>query len=1178
MWSSVKSWIFGDSQEDLKDEDLLAELDLNDDNKPEERIEHGKITDLEEDHGIIDDEFYFPRTLFPKISFRPMQIGDELKYKATRKSKNQQWVVSEILYNYGGEESSSWNNENPATNYLSKDVGKVINVTKSQIFVEVQGENSTEELILAQKLLPFQAQIGDLLCLELAIKSQALDDLQDAKILSAEALRSNIVPDGIVTSWWNTTRKGIVDGSIYFDVDSLTCSYLPKVNDNVRAHAIECEPSDSNRKCNWRATRLVPKGALATIRDQTVDTSAIAGDPEYLSGLLRDKFKIHIDDLINVGMVQKDQKIEQIIEITNDSDEAIIVENVATLSHNIELDMLKFPMSLEAKSTRGIKIHCHGNDFGRHKILAIFKFIKPDEDQTRFEIGTQIMMEVGNSLLNSLQMVEPSSKFNYFSSSKACENVIRGQRINSKKKSMTGPLFARKRLAEHPIPKRFESLYYDQDPSALLDQFPYLGEDLSFANYKEKFANLLYLEELEQMDQMAQFRMNGVSFDIKGPYLALQVPGLAEKRPSLALGDAAIATLSNTKAEQSYEGCIHEVKSTSVLLKFDERFHNLYCGEFYDIEFQMSRGQFKRMHQAIQEVVKNFGQEVLFPKEIKPIAPQVDFTMDNPKIPFKVFKNKHKIRNLRLVHPQHQSLRKRKSVVESLFSNSFTEEDYGKEWIVPQVPFKLKQVQTRLAYPLDHEFKLPPKNSKVLNYFPRQKLQVLHQSGQLVLKWINDALNAEQKNAVLRILNGQARPLPYIIYGPPGTGKTVTVVETIIQIFKLRTNSRILVVTPSNSAADLIVERIHHSGQVQIGDMARFNAFQRAPEVIPELVKPYSFANEDHFLAKVVRHRIVVATCSTAGTLYKLGLAEGHFTHCFIDEAGETTEPESMNAIGLLASSSQSQIILAGDPQQLGPVLLSAEAKIYGLELSFLERLSLLPIYQRNEKKFKDHGNYDPMLVTKLVKNYRSHQDIIAIPSKLFYDDELIAQKKETTMMNNFGQVLINEDHPIIFHGVRGQNYQEGDSPSWFNPTEALQVASYVQKLLNLNIDPENIGIIAPYRQQVAKIKHILQSLDLPIPKIGSVEEFQGQEKPIIIVTTVRSAEFEAEAGKDSFRGLGFLRSDKRFNVAITRAMNLLIVIGDPHLLGGDSSWLAFIKYCVSLGAYTGCDLPLGLT
>lgn len=91
------------------------------------------------------------------------------------------------------------------------------------------------------------------------------------------------------------------------------------------------------------------------------------------------------------------------------------------------------------------------------------------------------------------------------------------------------------------------------------------------------------------------------------------------------------------------------------------------------------------------------------------------------------------------------------------------------------------------------------------------------------------------------------------------------------------------------------------------------------------------------------------------------------------------------------------------------------------------------------------------------------------------------------------------------------------------------------------------------------------------------MEEFQGQEKPVIIVTTVRSLDYENEACRDGLRGLGFLQSEKRFNVAITRAMSLLIVVGDPFLLGADSSWLAFIKHCVNIGAYTGCDLPIGL-
>ena len=125
---------------------------------------------------------------------------------------------------------------------------------------------------------------------------------------------------------------------------------------------------------------------------------------------------------------------------------------------------------------------------------------------------------------------------------------------------------------------------------------------------------------------------------------------------------------------------------------------------------------------------------------------------------------------------------------------------------------------------------------------------------------------------------------------------------------------------------------------------------------------------------------------------------------------------------------------------------------------------------------------------------FRSHEDIIKIPSNLFYDAELLPEATEKITTKFLTQeILPNSMHPVIFHGVRGKNYQEGTSPSWFNPTEALQVANYYQKLMNMHVKPEDIGIIAPYRQQTSKLRQVFKSMELPLPKIGSVEEFQGR-------------------------------------------------------------------------------------
>ena len=109
-------------------------------------------------------------------------------------------------------------------------------------------------------------------------------------------------------------------------------------------------------------------------------------------------------------------------------------------------------------------------------------------------------------------------------------------------------------------------------------------------------------------------------------------------------------------------------------------------------------------------------------------------------------------------------------------------------------------------------------------------------------------------------------------------------------------------------------------------------------------------------------------------------------------------------------------------------------------------------------------------------------------------------------------------------------------------------------------------------RQQVQKLKERFKKKNLENIKVGSTEMFQGQERKVIIISTVRSS--EDWVGSDVRHNLGFLDNPKRFNVAITRAQALLIIVGNPLVLRLDPHWGALLRQCVERGAYRGVPLP----
>ncbi|NXI61172.1 M10L1 helicase, partial [Anseranas semipalmata] len=680
---------------------------------------------------------------------------------------------------------------------------------------------------------------------------------------------------------------------------------------------------------------------------------------------------------------------------------------------------------------------------------------------------------------------------------------------------------------------------------------PLLAECLNLDNYKAKFSTLLWLEEIHAEMEIKDFNMSGITLKRNGNLLVLEVPGVEEGRPHLSTGDKVILK-SQVYSEHiiEYVAYITEICNEDVTLKFNPDFEQAYNLEPMDVEFVHSRITSRRCQLAVEQAIclsekvftwlSNFSffskLEVLFPERLLLQSPQVIKT---------------------------QNITEYCGVDDGLEQYSQQESDV--------TILELLHIDTE------------PSCHLLDNFHSCSKFPVCYWNAGIAIgetvtikrragEFFNPMLNEQQKLAVKRIVSGECRPTPYILFGPPGTGKTITVVEAILQIHYTLPDSRILVCAPSNAATDLICLRLHQSNLLKPGTMVRINASCRSPEQIDDIVKPYCKDGDD--IWKALWFRIIITTCSSAGMFYQTGTRLGHFTHVILDEAGQASEPESLIPIGLI-SETNGQIVLVGDPKQLGPVIKSKIAVAFGLNVSLLERLISRDMYLRDEDAFSACGSYNPLLITKLIKNYRSHSALLALPSKLFYHKELevCADTSVVTSLLHW-EKLPRKGFPLIFHGVRGNETREGRSPSWFNPAEAVQVMQYcchLAKNESIAVSVTDIGVITPYRKQVEKIRFLLRSIDLSDVKVGTVEEFQGQEYMVTILSTVRS--HEGLFAEEKYY-LGFLTNPKRFNVAITRAKALLIVVGNPHVLVKDPCFCALLEYSLMNNAYVGCDLP----
>ncbi|XP_017069246.1 uncharacterized protein LOC108106578 [Drosophila eugracilis] len=422
--------------------------------------------------------------------------------------------------------------------------------------------------------------------------------------------------------------------------------------------------------------------------------------------------------------------------------------------------------------------------------------------------------------------------------------------------------------------------------------------------------------------------------------------------------------------------------------------------------------------------------------------------------------------------------------------------------------------------------------------------------------------NPEQLQAVKEIALTHKLPAPFIIFGPPGTGKTATICEAIYQLYVRRPETHILVLAGSNTACDEVALRLLRAIAKAPGCQPRpltriFSAScDRRIDNIDDLLLEYSNMYALHFypaVQAVHQYRIVVCTLSLAGKLSTGGFAKGDvFSHVFVDEAAASTEAEALMGITCTISPT-SNLILSGDHKQLGPVLQSQRANDWGLGLSLFERLLQRKCYQ-----VADDGSYNTTVQTRLIRNFRSHPKIVSLYSDLYYDGKLRAQApmENVCRFQNWFH-LPNAEFPIMFHSVFGTVMNTKNSISLCNNKEIDAVMDYVKDLMYFGLNGEklqqtDIGIISPYKNQYQRIQEQLNMRNWSQIDCGSVELFQGKEKQVIIVSFVRS--FTPK--------LGFLTSERRLNVLLSRPISLLILIGNPRTLSQNDDFRNIIEIC----------------
>ena len=416
----------------------------------------------------------------------------------------------------------------------------------------------------------------------------------------------------------------------------------------------------------------------------------------------------------------------------------------------------------------------------------------------------------------------------------------------------------------------------------------------------------------------------------------------------------------------------------------------------------------------------------------------------------------------------------------------------------------------------------------------------------------------------------------FLLIGPPGTGKTSMALRFLVQEELASSASSILLMAYTNRAVDEICAMLNDANidYIRIGNEyscdSRFKShlLGNAIEQCPKL---------NAIKEKIELTRVIVGTTSTMSAR-PLIFSIKHFSLAIIDEASQILEP---NIIGLLSMHHQSsdidKFILIGDYKQL-PAVVRQNEKDTIIEHPLLNEIGLQDcrnsLFERLIKTERMQKRTD--FIGILRKQGRMHPDIAEFPNMMFYRDEKLEPVPcEHQTETHIDYSLPSEDelderlkhHRMIF--IPSQTCKRPEVSDKVNTEEARIVADIVRRIHRFYGEKFNpnttIGVIVPYRNQIAIIRKEIEKWQIPVLNqisIDTVERYQGSQRDVIVYSFTIQYRYQ----------LAFLTAnslieddgqviDRKLNVAITRARKQMIITGHEETLSYNETFRKFIDF-----------------